>query len=265
MSIVTIDNDVRYQGWVENVKHLKKSKTNIDRLINRQLKLSRLLPSGEIHPVDLEVISNLSKSAFLIYSSYTEANLLRLIHLPNAFTSNEVTCILHKKKSNIIDAWFEAIKIALSKNNVTLVGNITHANCLTSLKSIKKNYLKDPSEIRNKLIHGQWTIAYNSKYTSKNSDVTDKISSIDIAQINAWYKVFDKFSELLKQLIQSPNKGFSVQYSQIINEINSISRDTQTWNIYSKRVNLMKKGNIPEDTVIKRLKSEKDSNNDLAK
>lgn len=250
MSIVIIDNDIRYQGWVENVKDLKKSKTNIDRLINRQLKLSRLLPSGEIHPVDLEVISNLSKSAFLIYSSYTEANLLRLIHLPNAFTYNEVECILHKKKSNIIDAWFEAIKIALSKNNVTLVGNVTHVNCLISLKSIKKNYLKDPSEIRNKLIHGQWTIAYNSKYTRTHSDITNKIASIDIAQIDAWYKVFDKFSELLKQLIQSPNKGFPVQYTQIINEINSISIAAQTWNIYSKRVKLMKMGNIPKNITI---------------
>lgn len=247
--IVILDSDIRFQGWVENVKNLKKSKVNIERIINRQLKVSKILPNGDLSPKDLEIISHLSKSSFLIYSSYTEANLLRLIHLPNAFTSNEVSDILKKKNDNIIEGWMKAIKLALNKNNVTLEGGITKDSCLILLRKIVKNYLQDPAEIRNKLAHGQWVTAYNRTYTSPNNSITTKIACIDASKIDAWYKIFDKFAELLKQLIQSPNKGFQAQCKRIIDDINNIAQDSVNWSIYTKRARLMKLGVISESKI----------------
>ncbi|HHW53354.1 MAG TPA: hypothetical protein GXX13_09310 [Acinetobacter towneri] len=248
MSFITTDTNPLYQGWVDNVKNLKKAKSNLVRLINRQIKLSKTLPSGDIRPCDLHIISNLSKSAFLIYSSYTEANLLKLIHLPNSFDKQEVEEILKvKKNKNIIEAWLKAINLASMKNNVSIVGVDSIETCERSLKEIVHLSLKDPSEIRNKIVHGQWSTVYNSRYLALNNTLTMEVENIDIAKIDGWYLIFDKLAELLKQLIQSPNKGFPVQYSRLIDEINNLVIETQSWNITTKRSKLLKLGPIPSD------------------
>lgn len=246
MSIVTTDTDPLYKGWVDNVKSLRKAKSNVVRLINREIKLSKTLPSGDIRPSDLDIISDLSKAAFLIYSSYTEANLLKLIHLPNSFNRQEVKTILRvKKEKNITMAWLKAINLASKKNNVSIVGGSSIATCEQSLKQIVNLSLKDPSEIRNKIVHGQWSTVYNSKFSLLNNDITSDVKNIDIAKIDGWYLIFDKLAELLKQLIQSPNKGFPVQYNKLINEINSLVTEVQSWNLMTKRDKLLRLGYIP--------------------
>jgi hypothetical protein len=246
MPRVSTDNDPLYQGWVDNVKRLKKAKSNINRLINIEIKLSKTLPSGDIRQTDLEKISDLTKSAFLIYSSYTEANLLRLIHLPNSFESAEVKAIIKAKQNNIINGWFKAIQLASNKNNVSIVGGSTIAMCEQSLQGIINSYLRDPSLIRNKLAHGQWSTAYNRNCSSLNSNPMVEPNNLDIAKIDGWYLIFDKLAELLKQLIQSPNQGFAVQYSQLIQEINTIAIEVQSWNLITKRARLLKRGGIPQ-------------------
>src|SRR5690606_22695234 len=98
--------------------------------------------SNEIELLDLEVIEYLTKSYFIIYSSYTEAMLLKLLYLPNSYTPDEVGNILDLKKNNIISAWLRAIDIALNKNTLPVNGVVTKEDCNRKLKSITEKYLK---------------------------------------------------------------------------------------------------------------------------
>jgi|GEM_PF-583016 len=244
MKKVNDHNDPLFRGWVKNVKSLNLSRSNLKRIINRILKASNPPDSNEIELLDLEVIEYLTKSYFIIYSSYTEAMLLKLLYLPNSYTPDEVGNILDLKKNNIISAWLRAIDIALNKNTLPVNGVVTKEDCNRKLKSITEKYLKEPSLLRNKLVHGQWSVAYNSKLLAIESDTTRKIAEIDYVKIDVWFQIFNMFADILTQLIQSPDKGFPSQYYTLIEKIELFAIKSQEWNLKSKKYELISKGPI---------------------
>lgn len=244
MKKVNDHNDPLYKGWVQNVKSLNRSRSNLKRIINRTLKASNPPDSNEIETLDLEVIEFLTKSYFIIYSSYTEAMLLKLLYLPNSYTQDEVSIVLNLKKNNVISAWLKAIEIALNKNTLPVNGGVTKEDCNERLRYITKKYLKEPSLLRNKLVHGQWSVAYKSNLLALDSAATTKISEVDYVKIDVWFQIFNMFADILIQLIQSPNKGFPSQYYSLIEKIELFAIKSQQWNLRSKKYELISKGPI---------------------
>ena len=94
------------------------------------------------------------------------------------------------------------------------------------------------------MVHGQWSVAYNSKLLALDRATTTKISEIDYVKIEVWFQIFNMFADILTQLIQSPNKGFPSQYYTLIEKIELFAIKSQEWNLRSKKYELMSKGPI---------------------
>lgn len=218
-----------YMAQSENVRHLKKVIDSYRRDINLDLRKSN----------DFQIDAK-TKIMALLYSAWSEAQLLQIAYTPNGFSSTDIQSIIQAKNNGITQAWKKMINLAFQK-----VGDPnTDPNTKTRLDKLLllvKTHIDGPSKLRNKIAHGQWVKALNSSSTKVNSDLTNQLDQLDSVQIRRQLDMHQFLGKLVRDLIQSPINGFGRDYLKNIKDLEDFSIKSQHWSIQAKKIALLRK------------------------
>jgi hypothetical protein len=89
-------------------------------------------------------------------------------------------------------------------------------NAQQKLEAAIDAHVFDPSLLRNKLAHGQWTIALNRDNDAIQEDYTTKIKELDIVKIAGWIAAHRLLANAVEHLIESPRKAFRRDWYQYV-------------------------------------------------
>lgn len=210
-----------YQAYVENVRDFIAAETEIRRGINRALKC------GKLHTVRIQ-----TKIYALLYSTFAEANFSKLVLTPYGFQQSFIEQILHEDK-NLQEKWLGCLDLAFQKFNVSKKASEI-PNKKQELKRIIQEFIIDPSIIRNKIAHGQFSVALNRKGKDKNSDITNQINNLDIVSITRLFKINQLLVDILEDLIESPDYAHHANYYSKFQSLMAFIEKSANWTIASK-------------------------------
>jgi hypothetical protein len=75
------------------------------------------------------------------------------------------------------------------------------------IATIIKKHTVEASLIRNKLAHGQFQIALNTRWTNKNEADCTKIARLDFVKVDYLFKIQQVIGFLVRDLAQSPDNS----------------------------------------------------------
>ena len=204
-----------------NVRHLKRVQKNLTRDINHYL------IKNDSFQVNIK-----TKLLSLLYSALSEAQFTQILHTPFGFQHSEILKIQDQR--SLIDSWLLMLDIALQK-----VGDRKKNKDLekrrTLLKKYISEYIEKPQELRNKIAHGQWIHALNSNNTKENPATTSRIEDLNVVKIMIWFEVHQYLCFIIRDLIQSPKKGFHNNYWTNLTNLEEFLKESEVWTL-EKRV-----------------------------
>jgi hypothetical protein len=209
-----------FKAYVTNVRDFLLAETEIRRVINRSLKTGKEL-----------TVSVQTKVYALLYSTYSEASFMKMILTPHGFDQISVDEIL--KQESIQEKWLKCLQISFTKFSKQTRGSEV-PNKMLDLKRIIQKFIVDPSVIRNKIAHGQLTVALNSKNTNLNPTITNKLEKLDLVTIYRWFEINKQLCAIIEDLIESPDKAHHNFYYPKFQSLESFIIKTSTWTIESK-------------------------------
>ena len=207
----------------KNLRDLKKQKKRISALVNRAIREKK----------DSDLIS-LTKVYVLLYSAYVETSFLKLFHTPNAFSESEITQIM--AQHNLEQKWIKCVELAFNKLNTNNLGGV--ANKKQTLNRLLQEYIIEPSQIRNKVAHGQWIYCLNNECTKINQNTTAQMTDLDFVKIERYFYVYDKFHQCILDLLIS-HKTHYRDYYQIITELQNYVDSTKSWSLETKKAKIL--------------------------
>jgi len=209
-----------YRASVENVRELNKQRTNIKRLLNQAIKRN-----------DHSGFNALTKLYALLYSSYAELCLLKVIHTPYGFCKEDIRQI--NSERNLEQKWTKCLELAFNRiNNIANAGEIQ--NKRQTLSRHIYNYIIEPSQLRNKIAHGQWVVALNNENTATNPATTSRIANLDFVKTDILFSVYQKIGQAVEDLIESPTKAHFNDFYSHMTELEELIKETQNWDLQSK-------------------------------
>jgi archaellum component FlaC len=218
-----------FQSQTENVRELEKAWKLTNSIINEAYRTN-----------DLSTATFQTRMLALIFCAYSEAMFSKLIHTPYGFSSGEIETIKSKAQHNIYQGWLECLSVVTNKINTT--NEEYRSEIVKDVAEIIESYIKEPSEIRNKIAHGQWKVALNSKNTAINSDATAKVQAINIVDLTRYKSSFSKLSIIMEDLIESPNHAHWKFYDKNVTEYRSEQLRMANWALEDK-INRLKPKN----------------------
>lgn len=221
-----------YKSYVKNVRELSKVEREVIRVINRSLKTQKK-----------DSVYYFTKIYTLLYSIFAEANFLKLIHTPHGLAQRYVNQILNGK--NLVNKWEKCIELAFIKFDKHKKGSEV-PNKKQELIKIVKQFIIEPSNIRNKLAHGQLKIATNKYQTQINTELSNKIDQLDSTQILRLFEINKQLVSILEDLIESPHKAHYNHYYTKYQRLKAYIKESEGWTIDTKlKTKSMKKKSKP--------------------
>lgn len=207
-----------------NVRKLLKVKTSLLRDINRNSKLNNIS--------DVEIKT---KMYSLLYSAWSEAQFVQILHTPKALYPRDIQDIEAEKDMNgVINGWKLLITLAIDK-----VGDVNKSKDLLTRKetiiNIITNHIEKQSILRNKIAHGQWVHALNRKHTKESFDFTSDLHNLDYVKIDILFKIHKFLGLIMRDLVQSPKKGFHINYWTNITKLENYIKKTESWSIETRK------------------------------
>lgn len=213
-----------FRASVLNVKDLDKQRRIITALVNRAIR--------ERKDTDLNC---LTKVYALLYSAYAEVSFLKLVHTPNAFNDSEIFQI--ESERNLEEKWAKCVELSFKRlGRNSNFGEI--ANKKQTLNRILKNYIIKPSQIRNKVAHGQWIECLNNNCTKVNSDATLEMKQLDFVKIDRYFSIYKKFQQCILDLMLSPKTHYR-DYYVIMVELEKYIESTKLWSLETKKKQIL--------------------------
>jgi hypothetical protein len=228
-----MDNTERlavYRAQTENVRTLNQAREQIKQAINYAIRKGNL--TSRI--VQTKVFA-------LVFCAWVEANFSKVIHTPYGFTLDEIRQIKEVYQSvNLEAGWKKCIELAVRK-----ISNPRRSNYIPNIErkihSLIDEYVVAPSQIRNKIAHGQWAKALNSRNTKENNTLTKELEALDVVVISKWFRVHEHLLNIIESLIESPNRAFHRDYWKQIAELEEFLKESKSWSIDEKIKKLQKK------------------------
>lgn len=213
----------------KNVRRLKQVQINLIKDINFYLRKNN----------DFQVEIK-TKLLALLYCTLSEAQFIQIIHTPDGFTSNEIEKIKRAKNSKLEDGWKLMIDFAMDK-----VGDWNNIQDLldrrNSLLKIIGDFIILPSILRNKIAHGQWEFALNRDNTKENEELTKQMNELNVVEISKWFAVHQNMGLIIRDLIQSPKKGFHNNYWVNLTSLKEYLDKSKHWTLETKKALLRMK------------------------
>lgn len=209
-----------YQAYVINVRDFLSAEVEIRRTINRALKTGK--------PLTVEVQTKLYA---LLYSTFSEASFMKMILTPYGFEQHFIEEIL--KQESIQEKWIKCLEVAFIKFSTAAKGSEV-PNKTQELKRIIQEFIIDPSILRNKIAHGQLTVALNRKNSALNLTTSGQLQNLDFVVVNRWFLINRKLCAIIEDLIESPNKAHHAYYYTKYQELENYILKTNTWSVATK-------------------------------
>jgi hypothetical protein len=131
------------------------------------------------------------------------------------------------RERNIEEKWKKLLELSLNKFFSSKYSIDVDRNKLQGdIDLYLKIYVIEQSEIRNKIAHGQWILALNSKGNKANITTTNKIKLLNLNDIRIQFDIFDKLSLLIETLVKSSPRTFRRDLEKLCTELNAISTES---------------------------------------
>ncbi|MDF2232413.1 hypothetical protein P2H44_07580 [Albimonas sp. CAU 1670] len=217
-----------YQAQVQNARSLKTALRQVHRCVNDALRSN-----------DQARISAFTKTYALLFCSWAEANFSKIIHTPYGFEIDEIEQIQRAKKKGIAAAWKKAVDLGL--RHLDAKRGSFQPNTKKKLYDIIDLHVFDPSLFRNKLAHGQWSVALNQQNDAIEAERTSQIAAMDVVQISSWIRGHDLLAEAIEALIESPRKAFMRDWHQYVVKLEENIRAVERRTLQQHVQNLLNK------------------------
>lgn len=215
-----------YRAQCDNVRSITAAFKQTKRSINDCLRKNRSL-EAESH----------TKVLALIFCAWSEAIFSKTIHTPHGFTLDEISQIKRYTQSNGISAgWRKCIELAMRKT-AAKKSNFG-PNARQKLNKLVEELVFEPSTLRNKIAHGQWTVPLNRSNTAVNGTLAATLAQLDVVKVDTWQLRQKKLCEVIELLIESPNKAFMNTYWGLVQDIEDIGAKRGNWDAASKKARL---------------------------
>lgn len=90
------------------------------------------------------------------------------------------------------------------------------------IKTLIIDYVKTPSELRNRIAHGQWVVAFQgNSVTDISSDLTLAIRELDVVTLDNLKMGFQGLADIIEAMIESPNNAFVKDYTKVESALKS--------------------------------------------
>lgn len=202
----------------ENVRELEKAWEQGNRIVNESLRDN-----------DKAATTIQTKLMALLFSAYTEAIFSKLIHTPNALTQSEIDILKNKFNNNSYAGWVACLNLVVGK--ITSKDQAYKDNVISNVMTLLIDYIKEPSEVRNRMAHGQWVVALNSKNTQENNSISTKIKNLDIVVLTKYKRSFYLTALIIEDLLESPDKAHINLYQDLVNKFNHEQAKMSAWTI----------------------------------
>jgi hypothetical protein len=231
-----------FQAQTKNLRVLEQGWKHIKRGIHRDL-LANNKTSVELQ----------TKVLALIYCAWSEAAFSKLIHTPHCFELDEIRQIKAAgKHGSIVTAWEKCVALALRKiqsRNGNYVPNVRQ-----ELNRFIKTYIETPSQIRNKVAHGQWQVALNSKNTEQNPSLTVSLANLDLVKLDLLKQGCEGLCLIVEALVESPEKAFHRDYWTLLCQVKEQLTMASQFTLAQKTQLLMKKRGLAGDITLRSTK-----------
>ncbi|MCS4164768.1 hypothetical protein [Sphingobacterium sp. BIGb0116] len=220
-----------YQAYVINVRDLTAAETDIKRLINRSLK------SGKEHTVLIQ-----TKVYALIYSTFSEASFSKMVLTPYGFEQGFINQILALDLNlSLQEKWIKCLDLAFIKFSLNKKGSEV-PNKKLELSRIIQKFVIEPSIIRNKIAHGQFSQAINRQGNLVNPELTKKILDLSFVGVMRLFKINRLLVSIIEDLIESPDYFHHSNYYSKFQKLCDFIEKSASWTNSSKLlVNNMKR------------------------
>ena len=228
-----------FQAQTENLRVLERGWKHIKRGIHRDL-LANNKASVELQ----------TKVLALAYCAWSEAAFSKLIHTPHCFELDEIRQIKAAgERGSIVSAWEKCVALALRKiqsRNGSYVPNVKQ-----ELNRLIKTYIETPSQLRNKVAHGQWQVALNSKNTAQNPDLTASLANLDLVKLDLLKKGCEGLCLIIEALVESPEKAFHRDYWPLLCQVKEQLATASQFTLAQKLQLLKKKRGLTGDITLR--------------
>ncbi|MPY24422.1 hypothetical protein [Shewanella sp. YLB-07] len=210
-----------------NVRYLKKVEKNLTMDINHYLL------KGDDFKVAIK-----TNFYSLLYSSLSEAQFLQILYTPNGFSYPEIKNV--QAKYSIVDKWKCMLDLALSH-----VGDYQVDTGIAlkrdHIRDVIASYIEKPQNIRNKIAHGQWVHALNSKSTKENCAMTTAVRSLNVVEISRWFEVHQYLCFIIRDLVQSGLGTFNTSFIDNYSKLDAFLAESNSWTIENRVKNIKRK------------------------
>lgn len=218
-----------FRAQTTNVRELERAWVHINRQINALI-LQKNQKSVEIS----------TKLLALIYCALAESLFSKLIHTPYGLPLDEICQVKGATTAHGVKAgWLKCAELAM-KRVEGAKSNHGH-NVLQRLSVMIEQYIFDPSLVRNKLAHGQWSVALNRDNTAVNSDITKEIEAHTVVELYRRKHALEKLAAILEDIIESPNRAHHRDYWAHLTEFEARQKELEGWTIEKKVADLFTK------------------------
>lgn len=213
---------VVFEAQTTNVRELERAWSHVNRQINALI-LRKDQKSVEIS----------TKLLALIYCALAESIFSKLVHTPYGLRLGEVDQVKRATIANgVKSGWLKCAELAM-KRVESAKSNHCH-NVLQRLSVMIEKYIFDPSLLRNKLAHGQWSVALNRDNTAVNVDITERIAAHTVVELYRRKNALEKLSSLIEDIIESPNKAHHRDYWTHLTEFEQKQKELEGWTMERK-------------------------------
>ncbi len=213
-----------YEYWKKNKRQINMTITLLNRFHIRALRKETRLSE-----VSLDNIY--SKLVLILWTSLAEVEFNILVTEDGYFTEAFLQNIDISRKSEI-EKWLALIdyffKDKYFRNqerelNIVNLGDMNYHRYETLTKIVTED-LRPFIELRNRLAHGQWAVAFNSIGFGKNQELTKQVWKLSKKEIMLLKAFVTNLPPLLKLLITS-KKTFERDYDKYVNRVIKAKHD----------------------------------------
>ena len=212
-----------FRAQVPNVRALEAAIRHLRRSINLAMRKGDG-PAERTHTLTLAVT----------YCAWLEAFFSKLIHTPFGLNIDEIRQIKAEQSSNgITAAWHRCVSLALQR--VSSRGRSNYLpNIEQRLEKLVDEYVGAPSVLRNKIAHGQWSVALNRENDAVNPEISKDLAALDVVTIDRWRLAVTKLAAVVEALIESPDRAFHRDYWVQLSGLEEQLKATEKWTRQSK-------------------------------
>jgi hypothetical protein len=227
-----------FRAQTANVRELEIAWKHINRQIN-SLILQKQHKSVEIT----------TKLLALIYCAFAEALFSKLLHTPYGLELEEIHQIKEAAShAGVKSGWLKCAELAIRRIDGAK-SNHAH-NVKKKLGTLIERYIFDPSLIRNKLAHGQWSVALNSANISVNDQLTKEIREHSVIELYRRKYALEQLALILEDIIESPNKAHRRDYWTHLTKLEDKHAEMDGWTLENKIAHLFRKKSWQSGTNI---------------